>query len=318
VFPHDATAIATPHLVSIVYPGYTHASDVATFGDFVVTSDWLAGADEDYGISSGKNTNVTLADAAPATMNDADLASKLASLVTSKVVPGPDRSTIYLFYVPQTTTLIRQSDVLCGTRIGGYHEFAAAGGQLVPMAVVGDCDGTIEEVTKLASHELIEAATDPSYNGWYVDGPADSRWASSYGQEVADLCQRGPTTVESGWTMEKFWSPHAAASGANPCIPAGTDVYKSVTAAGDDVLRAAPGSSLTVELTGWASGPADPWQPVYESADADVTIPTVSVGGSASMSITLHTDVPPGRLAEIDVDSGSGMILPVVVEATGP
>jgi hypothetical protein len=317
VYPHDGTAIANPHLVSIVYPGYVHAADVATFGDFIVSSSWLGAAKTDFGVGSGSNTNVTLAVAAPSVMNDADLAKQLADLVTNAIVPQPDGETIYMFYIPQATTLYRAGGLMC-TQLAGYHELDVAGGQLVPMAVVADCDGTIENVTRLASHELIEAVTDPTYNGWYVDGPADSRWANAYGQEVADLCQFGPNTTEGGWTVERYWSPLAAASGANPCVPAGDDVYKSVTANGSDVLRATPGQTLTIELTGWATGPTPPWQPVYEATDADVSIPLVSAGAPATMTLTLHPDAVPGTITEVDVDSGNEMILPLLVEATLP
>jgi hypothetical protein len=87
-------------------------------------------------------------------------------------------------------------------------------------------------LTSAASHEIVEATTDPqpptdptyaqtdpNHLGYYVAGMT----------ELADLCsqQSGATFVPRGypWSVARAWSNHAASVGDNPCMPAETSNY---------------------------------------------------------------------------------------------
>jgi hypothetical protein len=118
----------------------------------------------------------------------------------------------------------------------------------------------LENREVVASHELIEAVTDPipdNHPGVQLDDPTSS-W-SSFGSEVADLCQRPDTTEivrESGFVAQRSWSASAAAAEQDPCVPGATADYFNLTVQDPGVLRIAPGGHQAVTLRAWARGAA--------------------------------------------------------------
>src|SRR6202021_2703005 len=82
--------------------------------------------------------------------------------------PAPTTNTIYTLYVPSSTSVILQGSDACSQGIGGYHSNVPLGNINVAYAVVLEClqlegpGGLVEEVTQAASHELVEASTDPN------------------------------------------------------------------------------------------------------------------------------------------------------------
>src|SRR5262249_45342380 len=82
-----------------------------------------------------------------------------------------------------------------------------------------DCSGgDIDQLTRVASHEIVEAAVDPiEPTGWFDD--SKSVWGGlehlfEFDGEVGDLCSPGDSKMSDGTWVSTYWSDSAAA-----CFP---------------------------------------------------------------------------------------------------
>ena len=95
----------------------------------------------------------------------------------------------------------------------------------MPYSILPRC-GDEAELTATASHEILEASTnpDPAARGFaFVPDDTSVAFAAS-GVEAVDPC--GLLTMDDHWTqasgfvVQRAWSNRAAALGQNPCVPA--------------------------------------------------------------------------------------------------
>ena len=113
---------------------------------------------------------------------------------------------------------------------GGYHSSFRSGRAHVRYAVSPDmgagsgCDTScgggspLAAVTSVASHELVEAATDPEV-GLAKGLAAPLAWYDSSHGEIGDVCAGHDGKLRAGgavWTVQKQWSNKAGA-----CVLAG-------------------------------------------------------------------------------------------------
>jgi hypothetical protein len=154
------------------------------------------------------------------------------------VWPVADDNTIYLIHYPASTTITLTSGGMaaqsCST-FGGYHNSVAlTSGQNVTYAVIptcGDLDGLngIDELTGAASHEIVEAATDPTpeVQGSQAYAQVDNAhliWELALGGgEVGDMCAQFPGSFtkfsDLPYTVQRIWSDKSAATYHDPCVP---------------------------------------------------------------------------------------------------
>jgi hypothetical protein len=162
------------------------------------------------------------------------------------VFKDADAQTVYLIYFPSGVSVSLDGSQSCvAGGFGGYHQTVAitrpgASAPIrVPYAIIPRCppqgSETIDQTATLtASHELIEAATDPDAKNpayWLRSGP-NILWALINGGETADMCSVdmgfsafGVTTTpnydttESGFAVQRIWSNTSAKAGHNPCVP---------------------------------------------------------------------------------------------------
>jgi hypothetical protein len=219
-------------LVTITFAGDSSRDQRRTFGDDILTGDWWSTVTRGYGIGAGKGglyvelpdnvSGKTLAD-------DKDIAPMLQQIIDAgQVVPDP--STLFVIYLPASASITVGTDKSCEV-FGAYHystEITLAGAARdVPYAVIADCGRG--DFAASASHEIIEAATDPlvhnDANGIVVPGSAthylyDDAWAGNVGGgEVADVCAgRGPATA-GAYAVVKSWVNAAAQESKDPCQP---------------------------------------------------------------------------------------------------
>jgi hypothetical protein len=178
------------------------------------------------------------------------------------------------------------------TSFGGYHSNiqldANHGTMNVAYAVLPRCATFgqltgLDAVTGAASHELIEASTDPYPQTLAAYAQVDDAhiyWMSLLGGgEVGDMCAQfdGVFTKFAelpDYTVQRTWSNKAAKAGQDPCVPAlPNEVYfnaapvldsisisifgQTVSVDGDQI---AVGQSKTIELDLFSSGPTGgPW-----------------------------------------------------------
>jgi hypothetical protein len=140
-----------------------------------------------YGVGRGSSSGgiISLASlSAGSTLDDGTIRSWLSSYISSSTLQPNDANRLYVCFV-EPNVIVRQADGT--TSVGGfrgYHTAFAGPGGAVHYAVIAYPRGTvhngsvsflsdIDSITKTASHEIAEAATDPnigySTKGWYDD-----------------------------------------------------------------------------------------------------------------------------------------------------
>jgi hypothetical protein len=192
-------------------------------------------------------------------------------------------------------------DVSCDA-FGAYHASARRNGVEASYAVMSSCLAFSPLLTEaegrelFASHELIEAATDPipSNNpGFQVDDPT-STWLA-LGGEVADLCEGSAASIwrEAGFVAQRSWSNVASLDG-DPCVPNATGTrYFNVVADPGALPRIPPGGKKTLKLAGWSTMATPDWMLFAQSAkDGDATLTLAAKTLNAGRSTTVSIEVP--------------------------
>jgi hypothetical protein len=346
--PHPSTprvvsaggpVIKSPKLVEITFQGDPLQADIDNFmSDLGNATVYWAGTTAEYGVGPlSAITGVTLSEAAPTTIADADLQLWLAREIAAKTVPAPDENTIYVIYYPQGTVVTMGSGADLGslcTDFQGYHDnLATSAGTLVAYGVVGRCPSAapnvaeIDQVTAEASHEIIEAATDPypTSNPAFIElDMEDQGWELVAGPEIGDMCAANPDAffVPPGMTnlVQRVWSNVAAAAGHDPCVPFGTSPYfnsapvmnDSVQVSGSQFppfttrgVQIAIGSSKTIDVDLYSDGPTSgPWQ----VAAVDLSS---AFFGSAQPALSFQFDKTEGQ-------NGDTLHLTITALAMGP
>jgi hypothetical protein len=163
----------------------------------------------------------------------------------------------------------------------GYHGDFQLGtsSQYVTYSVVARCPpfpgaSAIDSLTSIASHELVEAATDPLAidNPAYLSPDTDHEaWGIPAGGEVGDMCEGYGnvfyTPADVPYLVQRTWSNKAAAAGSDPCQPAGLMPYYNAAAA------------LTDEIT-----VNDPMLGTYTSLGT-----RIPVGGTGTVTLDLYS-----------------------------
>ncbi|MGO8994481.1 MAG: hypothetical protein ACLQVI_14275 [Polyangiaceae bacterium] len=160
-------------------------------------------------------------------------------IAADKITVGTN--TLPVFYFPQTVSITLDGAPSCANGgFGGYHNSmttTAGGSTTIPYAIVMECVSpagqtptTLQETTIAASHEIVEAATDPyNFTGYYLNltenDPAPLAWNDVGFGEVGDNCVdflglNQDEYTEDGFTVQRIWNNAAAAAGGDPCVPA--------------------------------------------------------------------------------------------------
>ncbi|HEY3816530.1 MAG TPA: hypothetical protein VGL81_05130 [Polyangiaceae bacterium] len=321
VTANGGPVLASPLLVTVTYADDMNRATEEALGAFMVKSSWLATVGKEYGVGNGTSANVELTQTSPVTIDDSTIQSQLASLIADGTAPDPradggaeSAGAVYMFYFPTTTAVTIDGSTLCDISGGGYHYESEvnANGHSFAYAVVSPCQGLPapppENIVWAASHELIEAATDPYFLSapGYVLLDETQAW-SSIGGEVGDLCtyllpqwSEGPYTF-----LQRVYSNASVAAGGDPCIPStgpffGTDVEPQT------FVAVPAGKSTTFQVKGWSTAEVGPWSISAASAPLEGTA-TASTSLVAStlengQTTTLTVEVPPGTASQTYFD----------------
>jgi hypothetical protein len=325
VVDHGGPVMAHMQLVPIFYTGDTDITSLTSFSQWIVGSEWLKAVGADYGVGTGTMLPaVQLPGPAPAMIDDTDIIQLLYSGLAAGTLPRPAgglADVLYLIYFPASTTITAGPDKSCEA-FGGYHNSARQGGVELSYAVIAACSDFVDGLDDLenrevvASHELIEAATDPVPNnhpGFQLDDPT-TPW-SGFGSEVADLCQRGDTTEivrESSFVAQRSWSVAAASAEQDPCVPGANADYFNLVMQPAGVVRIAPGGHQAVTLRAWARGAASgtSWQldtgvAMPSAQTLTLSAPTIKDGATVSLDVALPSTAQIGDQPQFVVFSTS-------------
>ena len=240
--------------VPVVFPGETLSQPIAVFMSAVGRSQYWASIGTEYGVGPATSVAPVSVTAAPGpNITDPGVQSFLAQAIASDPRFGalgpatdagisashpdaaPPANVVYVLFYPPGTTITATSLGTSCVDFAGYHgSFVLPNGNGVTYVVIPRCASLnglsgIDEVTAIASHELIESATnpdqnDPAFVGTDIDHFA---WAFVVGDgEVADMCSvlkdayAHPAEADlSAFTVSRSWSNQAASAGSDPCVP---------------------------------------------------------------------------------------------------
>jgi hypothetical protein len=272
----------------ITFPGDSLTGQIQQFATDLATSDYWQTVVGEYGVGPATVVNVAVADPPPLTTDDAQIQSYLIQHLLTPAPGWPPlaENTVYILFYPDQTTIT--DPPLCVGALG-YHSAAFAGrGKPFAYAVIPRCpdfgESALDFVTQVTSHELAEAATDPSPFAMPAYSHAsDFAWQTAAGGgEVGDMCQSKPGAVrrdpDLGYVLQRIWSNAEAAAGHDPCLP---------HPSGDVYFQAAPDATDMITLhfsNGTADTPTSGLQiPLHATRDVDVHL--FSDGATAPITV---------------------------------
>jgi hypothetical protein len=208
---------------------------------------------------------------------------------------GPD--TVLLVYLPRGVRLHDAAHArYCGGGPRAFHRMLQAGGRSFPFAVVAAC-GDDDEATATASHELLEAVTnpDPGRPGFRLPPGSHALAFAASGAEPADPCALlnldRHRTREHGFLLQRAWSNAAAARGQDPCVPAVEErPYVALVPRRPVLALARDTRSATLEVAASADRPHGGWE-----------VAAIDLGARGGRPPTLEARLDRSRVAPGDV-----------------
>ncbi len=153
------------------------------------------------------STQVTTSDP-PGIFSNDDAGNLLKNLIAAQLVPGPDEVDQLLYVVIMPTGVSSDQQGV----IGIHYSFD----ENILCAWVMN-DGTLDSVTTIFSHELVEACTNPKGDGFQFNAPGHCVANPFNWCEIGDICE-GNTDVVNGVVVQAYWS-----ESDNACVvPGGT------------------------------------------------------------------------------------------------
>lgn len=348
VLDFDGGVLASAHLVAVTFPGDPQSPQIDAFTSAIGASAYWSQVTSEYGVGPATGAAIAETESAPGTVNQGsgDSETWLASRFdgTHPEWGAFDPSAVYVVFYPSTTTAV-PSVGGCG---GAYHawlpitipaadEGGAPTNATMIYAIVFRCATSpdvgrpagFDLTTFMASHEMIEASTDPFGTAFAETDDAHVAWAYFFGSEIGDMCafHAGAAIKPAalGYTVQRVWSNAAAASLLDPCVPGASDPF-FVAAPTDEKAIALPGpggtsfasqgydlpagSSITVRVGFYGSAPGawtvTPFTYAMEHGAAEPYLefsPATLTGAPGDvLPLTIH------RLAEDDDGNGGDAV----------
>jgi hypothetical protein len=224
--PEGSTNFGGPLLTHVdVHPVFWSSAtklqaNINSFYAAVVTSPLYSMLSQ-YGIGFG-TAHAGIVDTDRSTrVSDASIHTELNRLFTAGLLPTPNANTYYPVHFPSGTTITAPDGSKSCVVFCAYHGTYVRNGVDVNYGVVpdigsggcaGGCGGSTvtNNTDSVASHELVEATTDPAVGLATVFGPPLGWYDEADNQEIGDLCnaQQGSS---AGFTVQEEWSNAACA-----------------------------------------------------------------------------------------------------------
>ena len=145
-------------------------------------------------------------------ITDTQIQQEIEKQIDAGHFPRPDANTLYMLHFSKDIQISIEGMTSCFS-FGGYHNaYKSAKYGDIFYGVMPECSmfggGGFGNITFVAAHELIEAVTDPFPTPG--DKPAfPQAWNAADGNEIADLCQSGSTTLKGpkgNYNISLEWS----------------------------------------------------------------------------------------------------------------
>jgi hypothetical protein len=320
------------------------ASDLEAFGQSVASSSWWNNERIGYCVAAGgpcvgdgpQGMSVELSTTPDTQYTDSDLggSSSLRDWLTTAVangqLPPPSTNTIYVLYFPATTTVTLDGVASCSEEgFNGYHDWLVIQSTRVSYVVAVECTPLpppfpsvapitlLQSTTLTASHEIVEASTDPvppgtstTTSGGFALGMDVNNWGwidVTGGGEVADMCVdlfglNQDQTSDGPFTVQRIWSLGQAASDVDPCnpIPSG-DVYFNAAPEQTAFFAMGVGDSATFTVDAFSDGLMGAWTLTAQDwSESETSYLGFNIGGAAS-STNPQVSVQNGSKVQITV-----------------
>jgi hypothetical protein len=335
------TVMASVRVVPIFLPGDALRDQAIDFlGKLSASTAWSEMVGE-YGVGGAVAPPIDLTAPSPTPISDAEIQSFIqqqlagATPAWGSIDAATLATTIYVLFVPASVEVTSGGHSSC-SYFGGYHSFTAAplapSGGVTPQilyAVIDECFPppsftTIDLATLVLTHELVEAATDPTGQGFNLIPGASFAWGALAGPELGDLCeleQRSPwAPADIGYSIQRTWSNTSAAAGDDPCvpIPPGSGPYfAAVPDTPDQVMvgggmasggvNVPLGAARTIAVHLFSNGPTSgPWDvaTISLTPGVDVAFDRTSGQNGDTLALTLHAaHMPPNGAVAIGITS---------------
>lgn len=312
--------LRNPRIVTVTFGG-DEAETVATlerFGDVIartpwwrtVVDDYCAKADDCIGEGSA-GPAARLGDVLPPVVRDTDVDEAIERAIRSGSIDVSSPDALLLVYLPPGV-LLTDAYVARYCTLGprAFHRSLPLGERKIPYAVVPRC-GDVAATTSTASHELLEATTnpDPSQRGFSFESGSAYLGFTAAGLEPVDPCglvtRDGHRTTESGFVVQRAWSNRQAALGHDPCVPALPKApYLALVPRRPTVRLQSEGESVTLDVDAVADVRVPPWKAAAVDVTGDqdhasyfdlaLDEATVERGARSTLTITLRTRPPRG------------------------
>jgi hypothetical protein len=314
--------LSAPKIVTVVWTSDPNYKTYEKLSDAIGASAFWKTAMTEYGVGPATGGgHVEIRTPPPDTLDDAPGNDEIDAFVRAGVsgAPGngwpvPDAQTLYLVYVPESTTIQYNGQDDCSAI--GYHTETSVGAlsHVVYGIVAEGCHGSdsvVEIATETAVHEIAEAASDPHTNtdlAWAGFDADHYAWElfQQRQDENGDACEFYKDSYyvdpELGVYVQRLWSNAAAAAGRDPCVPAPAHAYFNVTPLAQEKItptsstgrsrttkgfHAPLGASKSFDIGFYSDAPTDDW-----------TVEAIEGDGSKAPSVKhlqLSVDNPSGN-----------------------
>ena len=274
--------LAAPKIVPIFFANDTAIqTQTEQFLAQLATSPYWTATTHEYGVGALTIQPTIVSTETPPT-SDAMLQDWLKSHLdgTHADWPAFDPDAIYSVFLPDGVTLSTPFGNSCQA-FGAYHdELAGVNNTKIIYALMPRCQGGIDSLTISASHEFIEAVTDPHPEtdpGYQLVDADHIVWEFAPGGEVGDMCEfvgQAAQQLVGNFYVQRTWSNISAAAGHDPCVPVLSTPYVSAApmltddASFDDgtgmpkttkSVKIPIGTSKTIDIALYSDAPTADW-----------------------------------------------------------
>ena len=246
---------------------------------------------------------------ATGTLQDSSIQTAIGSLIDSGKLPAPDANTLFaIHFAPGINIKMSDGSASCSV-FCAYHSSFSHGGKNVYYAINPDQGGScaggcgsnaslFNNTTSVASHELVEATTDPNVGG---NSDSDLGWYDDSQGEIGDICNASQCKVSSGGTattttcpttyvLQNEWSNKKGACIAQDPTLVVNDFSVATTPAATMTINVPQGGMTTVMVALTKTAGASETVNFTATAPTDVTgtfSPTsaMSMGGTSTLTI---------------------------------
>lgn len=207
---HGGRIIQSPKVVLIFWgtawasipPPIPSPGEIADAVSTIATGQYTDSLRQYRGISRGSLQQVAYVTSAvgsapaspPNPFSDGDVHQVINELCSAGRVPSPanDGNLFYCVITPTNTANTNANFI-------GEHTYSTIAGVRAHWSWVTN-NGSLNSVTSIFSHELVEAATDPEGDGWTGNVCNQGGWC-----EIGDVCG-GNTAIVDGVIVQRYWS----------------------------------------------------------------------------------------------------------------